>query len=199
MEAALSAPEMTSQQDESISEVIRQERARLANFIRSRVDDPLDAEDILQEIFYELVVAYRLMKPLEQAGAWLFRVARNRITDRFRAKKPATSLDAPLHQSQDGEPLFLKDMLPSPEEGPDAAYARTILLQEIEDALDDLPKHQRDVFIAHEIEGRSFKDLARETGVSQNTLLSRKRYAVLYLRERLQSIYDEREETRDRQ
>jgi RNA polymerase sigma factor (sigma-70 family) len=195
METALSTNEMKSQQDEPISEVIRQERARLSNFIRARVDDPLDAEDILQEVFYELVVAYRLMKPLEQVGAWLFRVARNRITDSFRRKKHDTSLDAPLNAMEDGESLFLEDVLPSPNEGPDAAYAGSILLQDIEDALDELPKDQRDVFIAHEIEGRSFKDLAAETGVSVNTLLSRKRYAVLHLRERLQAIYDELDET----
>jgi RNA polymerase sigma factor (sigma-70 family) len=194
METMLSAHEMKSQQDEPISEVFRQERARLSNFIRARVNDPLDAEDILQEVFYELVVAYRLMKPLEQVGAWLFRVARNRITDRFRKKKPDTSLDEPLTATEDGESLFLEDILPSPNEGPDAAYARSILLHDIEDALDELPKDQRDVFIAHEIEGRSFKDLAAETGVSLNTLLSRKRYAVLHLRQRLQAIYDDFDE-----
>jgi RNA polymerase sigma factor (sigma-70 family) len=194
METTLSAHEMNSQQDEPISEVFRQERARLSNFIRARVNDPLDAEDILQEVFYELVVAYRLMKPLEQVGAWLFRVARNRITDRFRKKKPDTSLDEPLTATEDGESLFLEDILPSPNEGPDAAYARSILLHDIEDALDELPKDQRDVFIAHEIEGRSFKDLAAETGVSLNTLLSRKRYAVLHLRQRLRAIYDELDE-----
>jgi RNA polymerase sigma factor (sigma-70 family) len=191
MEQALSTNLMTGQQDESISEVIRQEQARLRNFIRARVNDPLDAEDILQEVFYELVLAYRLMKPLEQVGAWLFRVARNRITDRFRKKKPDASLDEPLNTIEDGESLFLEDVLPSPDSGPDAAYARTVLVQELEDALDDLPKEQRDVFLAHEIAGRSFKDLAAETGVSVNTLLSRKRYAVLHLRERLEEIYDE--------
>lgn len=194
METALSTHEMNSQPDEPISEVIRQERARLSNFIRARVDDPLDAEDILQEVFYELVVAYRLMKPLEQVGAWLFRVARNRITDRFRRKKPDVSLDEPLNAIEDGESLFLEDILPSPIAGPDEAYARSILLQDIEDALDELPKNQRAVFIAHEIEGRSFKDIAAETGVSLNTLLSRKRYAVLHLRRRLQAIYDELDE-----
>ncbi len=190
---------MTRQQDESIAEVIAQEKARLRNFIRSRVDDPFDAEDILQEVFYELVVAYRLMKPLSQVGAWMFRVARNRITDRFRKKKPDASLDSssfagPATDSEGAEPLLLRDLLPSPDAGPEAAYARHVLLQELEDALDDLPKEQRDVFIAHEVIGRSFKDLAAETGVSVNTLLSRKRYAVLHLRERLQEIYDEFEE-----
>ncbi len=182
---------MASQQDESISEVISQEKNRLRNFIRARVNDPLDAEDILQEVFYELVVAYRLMKPLEQVGAWLFRIARNRITDRFRKKKPDTSLDSSMIDIDDGEPLLLRDMLPSPDAGPEAAYARNVLVQELEGALEELPREQRDVFIAHEIEGRSFKDLAAETGVNVNTLLSRKHYAVLHLRGRLQEIYDE--------
>jgi RNA polymerase sigma factor (sigma-70 family) len=192
METTLSTTnEMTAQQDEPISEVIRQERSRLRNFIRARVDDPLDAEDILQEVFYELVVAYRLMKPLEQVGAWLFRIARNRITDRFRKRKPLASSDAPMSPVEDGEFLYLEEMLPSADAGPDAIYARNVLLQELEDALDELPKEQREAFIAHEIEGRSFKNLAAETGVSLNTLLSRKRYAVLHLRRRLKAIYDE--------
>jgi RNA polymerase sigma factor (sigma-70 family) len=191
MERTLSANSMTSQQDESISEVVKQEKQRLRNFIRSRVENPLDAEDILQEVFYELVVAFRLMQPLDHAAAWLFRVARNRITDRFRKKKPDASLDSQPATVDDEEPLLLREMLPSPDAGPEAAYARSVLVQDLEEALDDLPKEQRDVFIAHEIEGRSFKDLAAETGVSVNTLLSRKRYAVLHLRERLQEIYDE--------
>ena len=191
MEQTLSANSMTSQQDESISEVVKQEKQRLRNFIRSRVQDPLDAEDILQEVFYELVVAFRLMQPLDHVAAWLFRVARNRITDRFRKKKPDASLDTQPAIVDDEEPLLLRELLPSPDAGPEAAYARSVLVQELEEALDDLPKEQRDVFIAHEIEGRSFKDLAAETGVSVNTLLSRKRYAVLHLREQLQEIYDE--------
>jgi RNA polymerase sigma factor (sigma-70 family) len=174
MEQTLSANSMTSQQDESISEVVKQEKNRLRHFIRSRVEDPLDAEDILQEVFYELVVAFRLMQPLDHVAAWLFRVARNRITDRFRKKKPDASLDTQPAIVDDEEPLLLRELLPSPDAGPEAAYARSVLVQELEEALDDLPKEQRDVFIAHEIEGRSFKDLAAETGVSVNTLLSRK-------------------------
>jgi RNA polymerase sigma factor (sigma-70 family) len=174
MEQTLSANSMTSQQDESISEVVKQEKQRLRNFIRSRVQDPLDAEDILQEVFYELVVAFRLMQPLDHVAAWLFRVARNRITDRFRKKKPDASLDTQPAIVDDEEPLLLRELLPSPDAGPEAAYERSVLVQELEEALDDLPKEQRDVFIAHEIEGRSFKDLAAETGVSVNTLLSRK-------------------------
>src|ERR1700683_1394344 len=191
MEQTLSANSMTSQQDESISEVVRQEKQRLRNFIRSRVQDPLETEDILQEVFYERVVAFRLMPPLDHVAAWLFRVARNRITDRFRKKKPDASLDTQPAIVDDEEPLLLRELLPSPDAGPEAPYARSVLVQELEEALDDLPKEQRDVFIAHEIEGRSFKDLAAETGVSVNTLLSRKRYAVLHLREQLQEIYDE--------
>jgi len=168
--------------NETLAETIRREKTRLQNFIRSRVTDASDAEDILQDVFYELVEADRFSQPIEQAGAWLFRVARNKITDLFRKRKP--------DQLEDVEPK-LEDLLPSPEAGPDAVFARNVLLGEIEDALDELPEEQRGVFVAHEIEGRSFKELAEETGVSVNTLLSRKRYAVLHLRARLQDIYDE--------
>jgi RNA polymerase sigma factor (sigma-70 family) len=174
---------LTIEQDQRISEAVEREQLRLRNFIRKRVPGEGDVEDILQDVFYELVEAYRLMKPVEQVGAWLFRVARNRITDFFRKKKP--------EQLDDGEVFQLEDLLPSREAGPEAAYARSVLLEELDAALDELPEEQRDVFIAHEIQGRSFKDLAAQTGVSVNTLLSRKRYAVLHLRERLQSIYDE--------
>jgi RNA polymerase sigma factor (sigma-70 family) len=188
MATTLTANSMAAQ---PISDVIKRERTRLRNFIRSRVPDPLDAEDILQEVFYELILADSLMQPLEQVGAWLFRVARNRITDRFRKKKPDASLDAPTTASDDGELLYLEEILPSPNAGPDAFYARGLLLHELEDALDELPPEQREVFIAHEIEGRSFKSLAAETGVSVNTLLSRKHYAVLHLRERLHAVYED--------
>ena len=182
--------ELSLEQDQRISEAIERERPRLRNFIRARVADEGDAEDILQEVFYELVAAYRLMQPIEQVGAWLFRVARNRIIDLFRKKK----IDAPnidTGTGEDGEALRLKDLLPSPEAGPEALFARSVLMDELDAALDELPEEQRDVFIAHEIEGRSFKELAAETGLSVNTLLSRKHYAVLHLRRRLQAIYDE--------
>ena len=183
---------MPLEQNKSLAETIRRESARLQNFIRSRVPDPGDAEDILQEVFYELVETYRLMEPIEHMGAWLFRVARNRITDLFRKKKPESLEDAFVGTKQDsGAGLTLDDLLPSPDAGPEAAYARGVLLEEIEEALAELPEEQRAVFVAHEIEGRSFKEIAVETGVSVNTLLSRKRYAVLHLRERLQTIYDE--------
>jgi RNA polymerase sigma factor (sigma-70 family) len=190
MDEALRKQWMMAEQDERISEAIDRDKTRLRNFIRRRVADPSDAEDILQEVFYELVETYRLMKPIEQVGAWLFRVARNRITDLFRKRKPEASTNDPV-VAEEGEFVTLEDLLPSRDAGPEAAYARTVLLAELEDALEELPEEQREVFLAHEIEGRSFKDLAIETGLSVNTLLSRKRYAVIYLRERLRAVYDE--------
>jgi len=179
-----------TEQDRQISEIIAQQRSRLRNFIRRRVPDPSDAEDIMQEVFYELVEANRLLMPIEHVTGWLFRVARNRITDLFRKKKPETFTDAAV-EDDGGEVLQFEDLLPSPDAGPEALYFRNVLLDELELALDELPEEQRDVFVAHELDGRSFKEMAAETGVSVNTLLSRKRYAVLHLRERLQSIYDE--------
>jgi RNA polymerase sigma factor (sigma-70 family) len=179
-----------SLQNQRLSEVIQRERLRLLHFIRKRVDDEGDAEDILQDVFYELTEAYRLMKPIEQAGAWLYRVAKNRIVDRFRRKKPEAAGDA-LRNPDDADSLQLEDWLPSPDAGPEALYARNVLLDELYAALEELPEEQREAFVAHEMEGRSFKQLAGETGVGVNTLLSRKRYAVLHLRRRLQAIYDE--------
>jgi RNA polymerase sigma factor (sigma-70 family) len=179
-----------TEQDRQISEIIVKERSRLRNFIRRRVPDPSDAEDIVQEVFYKLVEANRLLMPIEHVTGWLFRVARNRITDLFRKKKPGTFSGTAV-EDEDGEVLRIEDLLPSPDAGPEALYARSLFLDELELALDELPEEQRDVFVAHELEGRSFKEMAAETGVSVNTLLSRKRYAVLHLRERLQSIYDE--------
>ena len=184
---------MGLEQDRQISEVVQREQSRLRNFIRRRVPDPRDAEDILQEVFYELVEANRLLMPIEHVTGWLFRVARNRITDLFRKKKPE-SLNEAVFASDDGNEadlLHLEDLLPSPDAGPDALYARSVLLDELEFALDELPEEQREVFVGHELEGRSFKQMAAQTGVSINTLLARKRYAVLHLRERLQNIYDE--------
>jgi RNA polymerase sigma factor (sigma-70 family) len=181
---------MTTEQDRRISTVVKDEGARLRNFIRKRVADEADAEDILQEVFYEFVQTYRLMKPIEQAGAWLFRVARNRIIDRFRRRRH-DPLQASPPVDEAGERLALDDLLPSPDAGPEAIYARTLLIDALDDAVDELPEEQRSIFVAHEIEGRSFKDMAAETGISINTLLARKRYAVRHLRRRLQSIYDE--------
>ena len=190
MSDAASLRLMALEQDERISEVVKREHSRLRNFIRRRVPDPGDAEDVLQEVFYELVEANRLLMPIEHVAGWLFRVARNRITDLFRKKKPESFRDIAVADEND-EPLELEDLLPSPNAGPEALYARSVLLHELELALDKLPEEQREVFVAHELEGRSFKDMSAATGVSVNTLLSRKRYAVLHLRERLQSIYDE--------
>jgi RNA polymerase sigma factor (sigma-70 family) len=181
---------MMLEQDRQISEAVEQQRSRLKSFISRRVADPSDVEDILQEVFFELVEAYRLMKPVETASAWLLRVARNRIIDQFRKKKPVPLADLNV-ESEEGEMLALEEFLPSSDAGPEAAYARAVLIEELENALEELPEQQRRVFIEHEIEGRSFKELAAETGVSVNTLLSRKRYAVLHLRQRLQSVYDE--------
>jgi len=190
MDEALRKQRPMTEQDERISEAVQREHARLRNFIRRRVLDPRDAEDILQDVFYELVEANRLLMPIEHVTGWLFRVARNRITDLFRKKKPERFSDAAV-EDEAGEVLQLEDLLPSPDDGPDAVYARNVLLDELEMAVDELPEEQRHVFIAHELEGRSFKEIAAATGVSVNTLLSRKHYAVLHLRERLQDIYDE--------
>ena len=179
------------EQDQRISEAVSREQSRLRNFIRRRVPDPGDAEDILQDVFYELVEAYRMMKPVEQVTAWLFRVARNRITDLFRRKSREALRNEPVRIAEDGEELLLEELLPSPDAGPDAAYARRVLLEELDEALDELPAEQREVFVAHELMGYSFKELAAQTGLSVNTLLSRKHYAVVHLRKRLQTIYDE--------
>lgn len=197
MDEALRQQWAMTDQDERISDAIRRDQARLRNFIRKSVPDPGDAEDILQEVFYELVAAYRMMKPIEQVTAWLFRVARNRIIDLFRKRaRDAQRADPTLLTGDDVSASSL-DRLPSRDAGPEAAYARSVLLEALTDALDELPEEQREVFVAHELMGRSFKELAAETGMSVNTLLSRKHYAVLYLRRRLQEIYDEYAETGD--
>jgi RNA polymerase sigma factor (sigma-70 family) len=192
VEDALNAASMSVEQDRRISETVEREQARLRNFIRRRVPDEGDAEDVLQDVFYELVEAYRLMKPVEQVTAWLYQVARNRITDLFRKRRPSAMEDgsAASAEASQERPRW-EDLLPSPDGGPDAEYARAILLEELEAALAELPAEQRDVFLAHEFEGRSFKELATASGVSMNTLLARKHYAVLHLRERLKAIRDE--------
>jgi RNA polymerase sigma factor (sigma-70 family) len=180
-----------SEQDRKISRIVGEERSRLQTFIRRRVPDPSDVEDVLQEVFYELVEANRLLMPIEHVVGWLFRVARNRIIDRLRKKRVEAWASDPVAVSEEGEVLLLEDVLPSPEAGPAEVYGRTLLLEALEDALDELPEAQREVFIAHEIDGESFQQIAARTGVNVNTLLSRKRYAVLRLREQLQDIYDE--------
>jgi RNA polymerase sigma factor (sigma-70 family) len=190
MKDAASAEPMPLQQDQRIAEVVKREQSRLRNFIRRRVPDRRDAEDILQDVFYELVEANRLLMPIEHVTGWLFRVARNRITDLFRKKRPESFSDTAV-AGEDDEPLQWEELLPSPDAGPEALYARNVLLDELELAVDELPEEQREVFVAHELEGRSFKEMAAETGVSVNTLLSRKRYAVRHLRGRLQRIYDD--------
>jgi RNA polymerase sigma factor (sigma-70 family) len=172
--------------------VVNREYARVRNFIRKRVADQGDAEDLLQEVFYELVEAYRMMKPVEQVTAWLFQVARNRITDLFRNKqREAKRKENSIVADEDGNEVQLQDLLPSAEAGPEAAYLRAALLEELEDALDELPREQREVFVAHELMGFSFNEISEQTGIGLNTLLSRKHYAVRQLRKRLQSVYDE--------
>src|ERR1700685_251982 len=194
MDVALRNQWPMSDQDQRISDAIARDEPRLREFIRRRVADRSEAEDILQDVFYELVEAYRLMKPVEQVTAWLFRVARNRIIDLFRRKKREAARMEPATFSEDGEAHLLEELLPSPDAGPDAIYASNIVLQELGDALDALPAEQRDVFIAHELLGYTFKELAERYGVGVNTLLSRKHYAVKFLRERLRDIYDELKE-----
>ena len=184
MKAATGLERMALEQDQRISDVVAREQSRLRNFIRRRVPDPRDAEDVLQDVFQALVEANRLLMPIDHVTGWLFRVARNRITDLFRRKRPVSFSDAAAVY-EDDEVLPLEDLLPSPDAGPEAMYARAVLLDELEVAVEELPPDQRDVFVGHEFEGRSFKEMAAETGASVNTLLSRKRYAVRRLRKRL--------------
>jgi len=188
MDTALTQITTMAEQNKRIAETIARERSRLRNFIRQRVSDPGDAEDILQDVFYEFVAAYRLPEPIEQVGAWLYRVARNRIVDRFRKNKSDMFAEVPA--DTDDEP-WLENVLPSLEAGPEAAYARRVLMEEIHAALGELPQLQRDVFVAHELEGRSFREMSDESGTPVNTLLARKRYAVKHLQTRLQTIYEE--------
>ena len=180
---------MTPESNRRISEVVARERSRLLEFIRRRIPDPGDAEDLLQDVFYELTEANRLLMPIDHVTAWLFRVARNRITDLFRKKRPERSIAVGVSEP-DGERLSLEDLLPSRAAGPETEYLRGVLLDELATAIDELPEEQREVFVEHELEGRGFKEMAAETGVSINTLLSRKRYAVLRLRERLRDVYE---------
>lgn len=184
-------PAAMSGQDERISEVVTRERNRLRSFIRRRVPDAGDAEDILQEVFYELIAATRLLQPIEQVSAWLLRVARNRIIDRFRKSREILAQNASTPEGEQEEIENLEQLLPSADAGPEALFARRVLLEQLDAALDELPAVQRDVFVAHELEGKSFRELAQQTGLSINTVLARKRYAVLHLRRRLQDIYEE--------
>ena len=178
--------------DSVITATILRERSRLSGFIRRSVRDQTEAEDILQDVFHEFVEAYRLPEPIEQVSAWLFRVARNRIVDRFRKRKEESLDDIDDDVERDADGVYRLDLaLPSPDAGPEAQYARRLLLDTLQRSLDELPQAQREVFVAHEIEGVSFRELASRSGAPVNTLLARKRYAILQLRERLQTIYDE--------
>jgi len=197
MDDATARGRMNDDQDHRISEVVEREGSRLRQFIRRRVPNPLDAEDVLQDVFYRLAEANRLLVPIEHVTGWLFRVARNRIVDLVRRRKTERRTTVVGVEEED-EPARLDDLLPSPDAGPEAQYARRVLLEALEAALDELPEEQRDVFVAHELEGRSFKEMAAASGVSVNTLLSRKRYAVLHLRRRLQSIHDAFEKGEER-
>lgn len=189
MRHTLGAASMALDQARRLSETIARERPRLQTFVRARVADAGDAEDIVQEVFSELIAAEAMLLPIEQAGAWLLRVARNRITDFFRKRKPLALADVRADAADDE--VGIEDLLPSADAGPEAAYARAVLLEELEAALEELPAAQREVFLAHELEGKSFKELAAETGIGMNTLLARKHYAVLHLRERLRAVYDD--------
>lgn len=181
---------MPNDQDRRIADVVGQEQSRLRNFIRRRVADPRDVDDILQDVFAELVEANRMLMPINHVTGWLFQVARNRITDLFRKKQPERFSDVAI-ANEDDDLLLFEDLLPSPDAGPDALFTRHALIDTIAMAVDELPAEQREVFIAHEIDGVSFKELSARTGVSVNTLLSRKRYAVMHLRKRLQGVYDD--------
>ncbi|MDE3108890.1 MAG: sigma-70 family RNA polymerase sigma factor [Acidobacteriota bacterium] len=192
MDQALESDWPSADRDRRLADAVAQNWARLRNFVRKRVADRADAEDVLQDVFFELVESYRFIKPIDQGTAWLFRVARNRIIDLFRRKQRESRRSSPSAMArEDGEMLAAEDLLPSHEAGPEAAFARSVLLEALEDALAELPEEQRDVFIAHELMGYTFEEISRDTGVSVNTLLSRKHHAVVRLRERLRSIYDD--------
>lgn len=179
-----------AEHDELISQTVRKERSRLFNFIRKQIPDEEEAEDILQDVFYQLVETYRLMKPVERVSSWLFTVARNKITDRFRKKKavPVSQLE---RINDEGETLTIIDLIPDPADGPEAEMLAEMIMEALEAALDELPAVQREAFVLHEIEGQSFEQISQQTGVKVATLISRKRYAVLFLRERLREFYDE--------
>ncbi len=181
---------MTQAQNDSIRNVVRENGKRLFDFIRNRVDGQEEAEDIYQDVMFELTNAYRVMQPIEKMAAWLYRVARNKITDKYRKKRPDRLNDIAVY-SDDEDHLYLEDLLKSTEESPDKDFDQALIQQALEEAMDELPQEQRDVFIKHELEGMSFNEIAEESGVTINTLLSRKRYAVLHLREKLRDLYEE--------
>ena len=190
MDAALTDRLTAAAQDREIASTVQRERGRLLAFIRRRIADAAEAEDVLQDALYELVRAYRMMQPVEQAGAWLTRVARNRIIDRFRSERPQPLARRPAAEGEEHDEAF-EDLLPAPGDGPESAVMRELLLEEIGAALEELPHEQREVFVAHELDGLSFKELSARSGVGINTLLSRKRYAVLHLQQRLRAAWDD--------
>ncbi len=190
-ERKLTIVEMTQDQNETISEVMRENGTKLFSFIRNRVREQEEAEDIFQDVMFELTASYRLMQPIEKMAAWLYRVARNKITDKYRKKRPVLLNDQMVYKGDDDDHLFLQDLIKSSEESPDKDFDQALIQIALESALDELPFEQRDVFIKHELEGLSFKEISNETGESVNTLLSRKRYAVLHLREKLRDLYVE--------
>jgi RNA polymerase sigma factor (sigma-70 family) len=190
-ERKLIAAEMTQAQNESIRQVVRENGKKLFDFIRHRVNQPEEAEDIFQDVMFELTASYRIMQPIEKMAAWLYRVARNKITDKYRKKRPYLLDDQVINGGDDDEPLFLQDLLKSNSDSPDKNFDQDLIQVALEEALNELPPEQRDVFIKHELEGFSFKEIADESGEPMNTLLSRKRYAVLHLREKLQNLYEE--------
>jgi RNA polymerase sigma factor (sigma-70 family) len=175
-------------QNRAIEQAVHSERKRLFDFIRRRVRNEADAEDILQDVFYQLVTSYSLTEPIERLTSWLFTVARNKVIDWYRKRRPES---LPADEADPSVPLNLEEILFDPKENPDVVYARSLVWTELAAALDDLPEEQREVFVMHELEGKSFKEIAEITGEPINTLLSRKRYAVLYLREELRELYDE--------
>jgi RNA polymerase sigma factor (sigma-70 family) len=183
--------EMTQAQNESIQEVVRENGKKLFAFIRNRVREPEEAEDIFQDVMFELTESYRMMQPIEKMAAWLYRVARNKITDKYRKKRPHLLEDQQIFNNGEDEQLFIQDLLKSNSQSPDKNFDQALIQDALEEALDELPEEQRDVFIKHELEGLSFREIAEQTNESLNTLLSRKRYAVLHLREKLKNLYEE--------
>jgi RNA polymerase sigma factor (sigma-70 family) len=191
MGAALTDRLTVAAQDREIASTVQRERGRLLAFIRRRIADAAEAEDVLQDALYELVRAYRMMQPVEQAGAWLTRVARNRLIDRFRSTRPEALADQGSARGENDEDGAFEDLLPAEDDGPESAVMRELLLEEIEIGLGELSPEQREVFVAHEIDGLSFRELSARSGVSVNTLLSRKRYAVQHLQQRLRAAWDD--------
>lgn len=184
---------MSEQQTTIINDAVKKERGRLLKFIRSKVRSEEDAEDILQDVFYQLASNHGIVDTIENMAAWLFRVARNRIIDVYRKRKPESIDTNAAYDADEDETYFfgLAKLSSDENDEPDAQYERSMVWETLTEALNELPEEQRDVFILHELENKSFQDIAEITGVPINTLLSRKRYAVLHLRKRMQGLYDD--------